>query len=132
MAVNTFKTPTKRKKEKAAPRRSIWTIFSFLENYVRIDGVFEQGLPVRYIPAILFITGLGVFYIGNIHYAEKNIRKFDQLRGEVNDMRFEYITLKANYMFLSKQSEVARKVEAFGLYESTVPPYKIIVKENEE
>lgn len=89
-------------------------------------------MPIRYIPYILFITGLGIFYIGNIHYADKNIRRLEQLKHEVNDMRSEYTTLNADYMYKSKQSEVARKVESLELYESTVPPYKIIVKEDEE
>jgi hypothetical protein len=34
-------------------------------------------------------------------------------------------------MFASKQSEVAKKVEAFKLKESLTPPYKVEVEEGE-
>ena len=40
--------------------------------------------------------------------------------------------MKAEYMTMSKQSEVARRVEKVsGLKESKKPPYKVIVKEGE-
>jgi hypothetical protein len=35
-------------------------------------------------------------------------------------------------MYASKQSAVAEKVDSMGLYESSVPPYKITVKNEEE
>ena len=50
---------------------------------------------------------------------------------EVEDLRADYTTLKADLMFSSKQSEVARKVQAFGLKESLIPPYKVVVEEGE-
>jgi len=130
MPVNTHKTA--KKEPVPAPRRSTWSLFSFLENYLRLDGIFEHGLPVRYIPHILFITALGIIYIGNIHYAEKNIRQLDKLKREVDDMRSEYTTLTAEYMYDSKQSAVAERVDSMGLYESSVPPYKVKLRDPEE
>jgi hypothetical protein len=75
---------------------------------------------------------MGIFYIGNIHYADKTVRNLDKLKLEVDDLRAEYITLRASYEYDGKQSEVARKVAPMGLYESSVPPYKVIVKKKEE
>ena len=43
----------------------------------------------------------------------------------------DYTTLKADLMFSSKQSEVARKVKPYGLKESLTPPYKIVVEKGE-
>jgi len=74
---------------------------------------------------------LGLLYISNTHYAEKTVRKINSIQAEVEDLRADYTTLKADLMFASKQSEVARKVNAFGLKESLKPPYKIEVKEGE-
>ncbi len=130
MATNT----TKVKKNEPVPvqRRNTRSIFSLIESYLRLDGIFEHGLPVRYIPHILFMTTLGILYIGNIHYAEKNIRQIDKLKHEVNDFQSEYTTLSADYMYASKQSAVAERVDSMGLYESSVPPYKISVKDQEE
>jgi hypothetical protein len=39
--------------------------------------------------------------------------------------------MKADLMFSSKASEVAKKVAPMGLQESLTPPTKIIVKEGE-
>lgn len=107
------------------------SVFTFIEEKLKLDIAFEQGLPVRYLPYILFFTVLGIFYIGNSHYGEKAIRKIDVLQTEVENLRADYTSLKADYMYASKQSEVARKVEPLGLYESSIPPFKITVKKSE-
>jgi len=133
MAVNTFK----QEKSSAVPPKKTksgkgGSVFRFIENYVKLGIIFENGLPVKYIPYILFTAALGIFYIGNMHYSDKAIRKLDKLKLEVEDLRAEDITLRANYEYDGKQSEVARKVAPMGLYESSVPPYKIILKKKEE
>jgi hypothetical protein len=86
---------------------------------------------VKYLPHVVYLTAIGIFYIGNSHYAEKTIRKIDRLQVEVEDLRADYTTLKAQTMFASKQSEVARSVKPLGLKESLKPPYKIKVKKGE-
>lgn len=121
MSKNTFKVRGKGSRS---------SLFSAIESFLRIDAVFEQGLPVRYLPYVLYVMAIGIFYIGNTHYAEKNIRLIDKMSTEVEDLRADYTTLKADYMFASKQSEVARKAEKMGLQESLEPPKKIIIQSN--
>ena len=120
MAANSYRV-----NEKQSTRGSV---FSRLESLVRIDAAFAHGLPVRFLPHILFVTAIGIFYIGNNHYAEKNLRKINRLKGEVEDLRADYTTLKADYMYASKQSEVAKNVKKLGLEESLQPPQKIVIK----
>jgi len=50
---------------------------------------------------------------------------------EVEDLRADFTTLKAELMFASKQSEVAKKVKEQGLEESMSPPYKIEIDPDE-
>jgi len=107
------------------------SLFAFLEKNLKVDAVFEDGLPVKYLPYILYVTAIGIFYIGNSHYAEKTIRNITKVQVEVEDLRADFTTLKADYMFDSKQSEVAGKVAPIGLYESSVPPNKIVIKKGE-
>jgi len=116
MSGNTYKT-------KSASKNSF---FSWLERSLKLDGFIEQGIPLRFLPQLLFLAGLLIFYIGNKHFAEKTIRKMNRTESEVEDLRANYTTLKADYMFASKQSEVARRVQKFGLVESKIPPFKII------
>ncbi|MEP2667710.1 MAG: FtsL-like putative cell division protein [Cyclobacteriaceae bacterium] len=107
------------------------SIFSGLEKHVKLETYFEEGFPVKYLPKILFVLMLSLIYIGNTHYSEKTIRKINKTHTEVEDIRADYTTLKADLMFASKQSEVARRVKPLGLKESIKPPYKIVVKEGE-
>ncbi len=81
------------------------------------------------LPFVLFLTFLAMFYIGNRHYAERNVREIEKLNKELKELRWEYMTTKAQLMYRSKQTEVAKQAGLFGLKESTVPPKKIIVKE---
>lgn len=107
------------------------SIFSGLERHVKLETYFEEGFPVKYLPKILFVLMLSLIYIGNTHYSEKTIRKINKTHTEVEDIRADYTTLKADLMFASKQSEVARRVKSLGLKESIKPPYKIVVNESE-
>ncbi|MCA8829327.1 FtsL-like putative cell division protein [Hymenobacter pini] len=108
-------------------KRSSWSVFSLLERVTRVDGLFREGLPVRYLPKLLFIMFLTLVYIGNTHYATRMNRSIQKLKVETEDLRADYTTLKSDYMEASKQSEVARKVAAYGLVESSSPPFRITV-----
>lgn len=123
MADNTYKIK-KGNGEKAS-------LFSIIGSKLKVDSLFEKGLPAKYIPHTLFLTAIGIFYIGNNHWAEKTIRKIDKTRIEVEEYRADYTSLKADYMFASKQSEVARKVNKIGLKESHTPPNKIVIEKGE-
>ncbi len=112
----------------AAPGSSI---FSGLEKRMNLEAYFEEGFPLQYLPKILFAVFLSLVYISNTHYAEKTTRQIDRVQTDVEDLRADYTTLKADVMFASKQSEVARRVKEIGLKESQNPPYKIVVKESE-
>jgi hypothetical protein len=107
------------------------SVFSGIEKRLRLESYFEDGFPVQYLPKILFVMVLGLLYIGNTHYAEKTVRKINNIQAEVEDLRADYTTLKADLMFSSKQSEVAKKVKLFGLKESLTPPIKIVVEKGE-
>jgi hypothetical protein len=56
------------------------------------------------------------------------VRKIDRLQSDVEDLRADYTTLKADIMYASKQSEVARRVKELGLKESLNPPFKVVVE----
>jgi hypothetical protein len=106
-------------------------VFSGIEKKLKLENYFEEGFPVQHLPKIIFVVGLSLFYIGNTHYAEKTVRKINQMQAEVEDLRADYTTMKSDLMFASKQSEVAKKVKQYGLQESLKPPYKIVVTKGE-
>ena len=106
-------------------------MFSKLEKKLKLESYFEEGFPVQYLPKIFFVMFLSILYISNTHYAEKTIRNINAVQTEVEDLRADYTTLKADLMFASKQSEVARKVKDYGLRESNNPPNKVQVDKGE-
>jgi hypothetical protein len=63
--------------------------------------------------------------------AMKNIRKIDKLSKEVKELSWEYKSLKADLMFKSKLTEVAKKVDTLGIKELVAPPKKIVVSNDE-
>jgi hypothetical protein len=107
------------------------SIFSGIERKLRLESYFEEGFPIEYLPKILFVVFLSLLYIGNTHHADTTTRQIDKMRSEVEDLRADYTTLKADVMFATKQSEVARRVKAMGLNESLRPPFKIVVEDGE-
>ena len=104
---------------------STWSLFSLLDRFTGLDSLFEEGLPVRYLPKLLFVMLLTLLYIGNTHYGNRMNRNIQRLKLETEDLRADYTTLSSDYMEASKQSEVARKVAAIGLIESSSPPFRI-------
>lgn len=119
---NTLRKDTSKKAKATGGGKSIFTLF---DEKFSLDKVFQEGLPIQYVPYVLYVVFIGVLYIGNTHYADRISRKYDSLKKEVEDLRADYTTIKADYMFESKQSEVERKVAKMGLEEGVIPPFKI-------
>jgi hypothetical protein len=77
---------------------------------------------VKNFPFFLFLSLLAVVYIYNGHYADKTVRNINTLNKELDELNYEYKTLKSEVMFRSKQSELSKAVEPLGLKEITTPP----------
>jgi hypothetical protein len=84
--------------------------------------MFSYKWLVKNIPFFLFITCAAVIYIYNGHYADKTARDINTVNNELKELKYEYKTLKSEVMFRSKQSELAKAVEPFGLKELIAPP----------
>ncbi len=95
----------------------------------RGDAPFATGVPSRFLSYLLYLAFLGIIYIANGHYSDRVARQITRTEATVEDLRVDYTTLKAAYMYGSKQSEVARRVQPLGLQESLQPPYKIELTE---
>ena len=121
MAKNTFKIKGQKKE----------SFFSKIERNLNLGNLFEDGLPIKYLPNLAYVTALVIIYIGYNHYGEKTSRDINKLEIEVENLRADYTTLKSDYMYSKLQSEVAKRVAGLGLVESKKPPQKIIIEEVE-
>ena len=98
------------------------TVRELLDGHTLADTVIRKNISF-----ILFLTFLGIFYIANGYSAEKLYRRKMTMEREVKELRFESITTAAQLMFMSKQSEVKKRIqnEGLNLQESKEPPVKI-------
>ena len=93
--------------------------------FTYLESVLHFSVPPRYVPRLLFLLAIGLCYVGNTHVHERMVRQLQQLEREVDALKVDYTTLKASYMFDSKQSEVAKRVAPMGLEVPPQPPLKI-------
>ncbi|WP_423149054.1 FtsL-like putative cell division protein [Rubrolithibacter danxiaensis] len=114
-----------RKEEKAEVPKNFFTLLF-------TEGVMSKEAATEMLPFIIYLAFLGMIYIGNRHFAEKNIRDIDKLSKEVKELSWDYKTLKADLMLKSTQTEVAKQVDTLGLKEPVEPPKKIVVITKEE
>ncbi len=124
--MNTFKKEEKEPKEKKEAgkvSKSLANIFS--GNFLSKDNVVSS------LPFIFFLTFLGILYIANGYYTEKTVRELYKVGNELKEMRSEYITVKSDLNFKSKQSQVAQATIDLNIVESTTPPTKIVVDKDE-
>lgn len=83
---------------------------------------------VKQLPFFLFLALLAVIYIYNGHYADKTIRNINRTAKEVKELQYEYISIKGEVIFRSKQSEMVKAVEPMGLKELTTSP--VVLKDS--
>lgn len=100
--------PKKKKIEKSSN-----SIFSFVEKRLFFS---------------LFLTAIGLFYIWNAHYAEKQARYAEGLRQELKELKSEYMTLNAELSVSRTQSQIANIVDSLGLKSLTEPPFKLEIE----
>jgi len=86
----------------------------------------------RWIPFILYLSLLAVVYIGIRYYGEKTELQIKSLQENMQEYRAEYLTLKAEMMYKTKQSQVVKMVDSLGLEALTEPPAKIKLKPKEK
>jgi hypothetical protein len=138
MGKNVIKEPTITKEKKAKkkfklnlklPTPKDTTIGSAINEVLEGTFLTRKGV-IKLLPLGLFITLLTVIYIANNYWSIKTFREISNLKKELKELRFEHITTKSDFMYISKQSEGARKLDSLGIKESTVPPQKFFYKTN--
>lgn len=124
--MNTFKkedVKTTSKKETSKVVKSLSSIFS--GSFLNKDNVVSS------LPYVFFLTLLGILYIANGYYSEKTVRDLYRVGSELKELRSEYITIKSDFNFKSKQSQVAEAIVELDIKESIIPPSKIVINKKE-
>ncbi|MBF6608925.1 MAG: S-adenosyl-methyltransferase [Flavobacterium sp.] len=81
---------------------------------------------------IVFLIVLAIIMIANTQQYERKVFRIIALTSEVKELRSEFVDRRSELMKLKMESTVSRKMEAKGIYPSSVPPQKIKVKSIKE
>jgi len=101
-----------------------------LKEYLTLD--FSAETVLKNLPFILFLGFIGMMYIINAHYSEKKLWQIQKYENEIEELKWEYDAIKANLMYQTKKSEVAKVLGGIGLENSASTPKRIIVKKGIE
>jgi hypothetical protein len=74
---------------------------------------------------VFFLAFLGLVYIYNSHYAERNLRKTKMLESKIREAKWEYMSVKSDIMQKSTRSEIGKKLEGYESLENQNLPQKI-------
>jgi Bacteriodetes cell division protein (FtsL-like) len=88
----------------------------------KLSGLIRYQWMLHNLPFFLFLAFLAVIYIYNGHYADRIVRDIGKTSKELQELQYEYKSLKSEVMFRSKQSELAKAVVSYGLMPLSSPP----------
>lgn len=97
-------------------------IFSKIKNFISFDDLFSDGIPLKYVPFVLFYFLLGILYIFNSYNNSHLINEENILNDELLTLKTEYMVLKSDFDTLKLQSNIIMHGDDFGLKKSNVPP----------
>ncbi len=96
-----------------------------------INGrIFTRTVVTNQMPFFVYLAFMGFLYIGNHYKMEELMREVAVLNKDLKELRYEAITTSSELMFMSKQSEVLKKIKSknLDLEELTEPPRKLKVR----
>ena len=80
------------------------------------------------ISLIFFVGILGLVYIGNSHYAEKQSREIRKVEKDVQNLKREHMQVLSTLMHEKKHTRIESEVKTLGLAPPQSRPYRIVVK----
>lgn len=105
-------------------KQNLINLLKWAENMSALKGKVRIAGDMRY---MLFVTALGIAYIANTHYAERQMRDISRLQKDIKELHWQYTATQSQLMQSSKQTEVAKLVAPLGLKELSEPPAKILI-----
>lgn len=130
MKTNKYKPEKKDKKIKKKDKKN--RKLGKATQEILAGDVLEKKETVKWIPFILFLTLLAFLYITNDYIIESKVRKIGKLQKELMELRYEYVSVKSNLMNISKQSQLAKRLEKMGIKENKEPVKVIRIQSKEK
>lgn len=97
-----------------------------------IDSLTGGELPIPLLKKVFFVAGLILIYIYYTMMAESKIHRIESTKIELEEIRADYTTQKADYMKVGKQSYLATAMKKYKLEVSLIPPTKVVIETEKE
>ena len=99
--------------------------FSFI--YILGGGILNGDFIMRHTRMIVLIVVLIIFFIGNRYSCMQKLSQIDHLQKELQDVRFEALSISSELTGHSRQSQIESLIEEQGidLEGAQTPPYEL-------
>jgi hypothetical protein len=92
------------------------------ESKLDVTKWFNYEWIIRNVPFFLFLALLAIIYIANGHYADNTIRKINKTTRLLKEQEYEFKSLNGKLMFQNRMTELSKKLDTIGLYETMEQP----------
>ncbi len=91
-----------------------------------------KGLSAKkvdgYLRFVVFLAVIGLAYIWNAHYAERQVQERAQLKKEVKKLKDDYYMKKAELEAGIRYAEMVEMTDTLGLEGLRKPPFKLVAE----
>ncbi|CAM4145320.1 hypothetical protein EWU23_06740 [Cytophagaceae bacterium 50C-KIRBA] len=103
-----------------------------LDLLFNMDPLTGGELPVKLVYRIAFVAFLILVYIYYSMLADGKIHQIAKTKAELEEIRADYTTQKAEFMKIGKQSYLAIAMKKYALELSLTPPTKVVFDQSKE
>lgn len=101
-------------------RRNFWDRVFFWRQ-------LHSGRLIENVPLVVFLGLLGIVYIANAHYGERQARKIRKVEADVQSLKREHMQVLSTLMNEKKHTRIENEVKQLGLAPPQSRPYRIVV-----
>jgi hypothetical protein len=102
------------------------------DSVFNIDYFTGGELPVMWVKRIAFVAFLTLINIYYSMLADGKLHQIQKEKSALEEDRADYTTQKAEYMKVSKQTNLEETLKRYQIGVSILPPTKIIIQVNKE
>lgn len=102
------------------------------DSIFNIDYFTGGELPVMWVKRIAFVAFLTLINIYYSMLADGKLHQIQKEKSALEEDRADYTTQKAEYMKVSKQTNLEETLKRYQIGVSALPPTKIIIQVNKE
>ena len=102
------------------------------DSIFNIDYFTGGELPVMWVKRIAFVAFLTLINIYYSMLADGKLHQIQKEKSALEEDRADYTTQKAEYMKVSKQTNLEETLKRYQIGVSILPPTKIIIQVNKE